>query len=67
MNRFFWRTKSQQEIDYVEEMNGRFFAMEIKWSRNAKVKLPASFVSAYPECKTAVVTKDNFDDFLLFS
>ncbi|MCK5821818.1 MAG: ATP-binding protein [Bacteroidales bacterium] len=32
-NYYFWRTTQQQEIDYVEEVNGKFFAYEFKWNK----------------------------------
>jgi len=32
-NRFFWRTRSQQEIDYIEERDGILHAFEFKWNR----------------------------------
>ena len=28
---YFWRTKQQQEIDFVEEVNGEIYAYEFKW------------------------------------
>lgn len=65
MNRYFWRTQAQQEIDYVEEMDGKLLAAEIKWSRTAKGKIPSSFINAYPGSETKIITRDNFDEFLL--
>ena len=31
---YFWRTTSQQEIDYIEEIDGKISAYEIKWNEN---------------------------------
>ena len=31
-NRFFWRTKAQQEIDCIEERGGKLYAFEFKWN-----------------------------------
>ena len=31
-NIYFWRTKSQLEIDYIEEQNGQMTAFEMKWN-----------------------------------
>jgi uncharacterized protein len=28
---YFWRTQQQQEIDFVEEKEGKVFAFEFKW------------------------------------
>lgn len=64
-NSYFWRTHSQQEIDYVEERNGKFYAYEFKWKSNINVKLPGSFAKAYPHHTFKVVTPDNFEDFIL--
>lgn len=63
-NRFFWRTLQQQEIDYVEERNGKLFAFEFKWNKKAKAKFPKTFASSYPKAEMKLVTPDNFDEFL---
>ncbi|MCH7398547.1 ATP-binding protein [Belliella sp. DSM 107340] len=62
---YFWRTHAQQEIDYVEEMNGSLSAWEFKWNPKAKVKIPVTFLNAYPEAKVQVVNPDNLEDFIL--
>ncbi len=64
VNSYFWRTKSQQEIDYIEEIDGQFSAFEFKWKLHKKVKLPASFQEAYQPSDFKIITKDTFDDFL---
>ncbi|GMQ31332.1 ATP-binding protein [Algoriphagus confluentis] len=62
-NTFFWRTKQQQEIDYLEEADGRISAFEFKWNPAAKVKKPAVFLETYP-ADFKVISKDNFRDFV---
>jgi hypothetical protein len=62
-NTFFWRTKQQQEIDYLEEADGRISAFEFKWNPNAKVKKPTVFLEIYP-ADFKVISKDNFRDFV---
>ena len=62
---WFWRTKSQQEIDYIEEKDGKIKAFEIKWNPNRKAKLPLSFKNAYPNVEFHVVNRDNFYEFLI--
>lgn len=60
---YFWRTTTQQEIDYVETNAEVVSAFEFKWSSVKKAKLPKSFENAYnPSFK--VVNKDNFRNFL---
>ncbi len=63
-NRYFWRTHSQQEIDYLEERDGKLLAFEFKWKSKSKVKLPKSFTEAYPQSEQKVITPDNFSEFI---
>jgi len=60
---YFWRTTTQQEIDYVETNADDVSAFEFKWTASKKVKLPKSFATAYNP-SFLVVNKDNFRDFL---
>ena len=62
-NTYFWRTKTQQEIDYLEERDGALYAYEFKWSKQ-KVKFPKSFLENYQVKVSDVITKENFDLFL---
>lgn len=64
-NAFFWRTKAQQEIDYIEERNGRIHAFEIKWGAHSKAKFTKTFTDAYPDASTQVVHSENLEEFLL--
>lgn len=59
---YFWRTKQQQEIDFVEERNGQISAFEFKWNTK-KVKFPEKFVVSY-EAKCAAIDRSNFRDFV---
>jgi predicted AAA+ superfamily ATPase len=64
-NYYFWRTHTQQEIDYIEEKDGMIKAFEIKWNKDKKVKFPSSFLQAYPNSKTTIVHPGNFGEFLI--
>ena len=65
-NTYFWRTKTQQEIDYIEECDGSMTAFEMKWNPNkGKTSFPDSFLDAYTIKETVVVTPDNYLDWLL--
>ncbi|WP_394675836.1 ATP-binding protein [uncultured Sphingobacterium sp.] len=63
VNKYFWRTKQQQEIDYVEEANGKITGYEFKWNPKAKAKIPSNFVEAY-SADVQVISKDNFRAFI---
>lgn len=62
---YFWKTTAQQEIDYLEELDGILHAYEFKWQSTKKVKPPRSFTNGYPDASFAVVNPDNVYDFLL--
>ena len=63
---YFWRTKQQKEIDYIEEEDGRIRAFEMKWNPNkSATKCPESFISAYPDAEYKVITPSNIEEFLL--
>lgn len=60
---YFWRTTTQQEIDYIEINSDKVSAFEFKWATTKKAKLPKSFSDAYNP-SFLVVNKDNFREFL---
>lgn len=62
---YFWRTHAQQEIDYLEEVNGKLSAWEFKWNPKAKVKIPSTFQNTYSDASVQVVHFDNLDSFVL--
>lgn len=63
---YFWRTTARQEIDLVEETDGRFAAYEMKWNpRKADTTLPAAFMNSYDVDKAAVVTPENYTEYLI--
>ncbi|HEV2480509.1 MAG TPA: ATP-binding protein [Puia sp.] len=57
---YFWRSKAQAEVDYLEEIDGKLYAYEFKWNPGAKSKFPQSFVEAYKPVSTEVIHRDNF-------
>lgn len=63
---YFWRTRQQHEIDYLEEENGELRAFEFKWNaRKGNAKCPESFQKAYPTASYQVITPENVEEFLL--
>ncbi len=63
INRYFWRDYKQNEIDYIEEINGNLFAYEIKFSKQKVKKTEAFFRNYKSEFK--IINKDNYLDFVL--
>ena len=64
-NVYFWRTYDQQEIDIVEERQGKLFGYECKWSPRKRIAPPKSWSAAYPGAAFSVITSDNYCDFVL--
>jgi len=62
-NRYFWRTYTQQEIDLVEEREGKLFGYEIKWG-SKKVKAPSAFMETYKNASFEVINQENYLDFI---
>jgi uncharacterized protein len=62
-NSYFWRTYRQQELDLVEEREGKLFGYEMKWG-TAKAKPPGEWRTAYPEAEFCLVNQKNYLDFI---
>lgn len=62
---YFWRTYSQQEIDWVEERDGRLFGYECKWSPKKRQRAPREWVENYPGAAFILVTPDSGYDLIL--
>lgn len=61
---YFWRTTQQQEVDYIEEEEGRIYAYEFKWNPGAKKSsIPLTFKRAY-NADISVISPDNYLEFL---
>lgn len=59
-NTYFWRTTQKQEIDYIEEKDGKLTAYEFKWNPKKKSRVSSTFTSAYPESIVKTINPDNF-------
>lgn len=59
---YFWRTKQQQEIDLVEEREGKIQGFEFKWS-DKKVKFPENFRKTY-QTEGQLIHRRNFREFI---
>lgn len=65
VNAYFWRTTQQQEIDYVEESGGQFSAFEMKWNpKKGRTAIPSSFSQAYSVASAAIITPENYLEWL---
>ncbi len=60
---YFWRTKQQQEVDFVEEKGGKIYGYEFKWKTKSKIKLPKTFTTTY-SAETKIIDRKNFREFV---
>ncbi|HPI44795.1 MAG TPA: ATP-binding protein [Tenuifilaceae bacterium] len=61
---YFWRTKQQQEVDFVEENSGKLIGYEFKWNKKKSTRLPKTFVETY-NAESNVIDKNNFREFVI--
>jgi len=63
-NRYFWRTTSQSEVDYIEEYDGQLHAWEFKWNTYKVFHIPKAFTALYPAATQAIITPLNLEEFI---
>ena len=63
-NNYFWRTWEGQEVDWVEEREGKLFGYEFKWT-NRKSKAPKLWLGTYRNAEYKEVNASNYLDFLI--
>jgi len=64
VNKYFWRSHQQQEIDYIEEIDGQLKTFEFKWNPNKKSKIPLTFSKSYPNHTYNLINQENYTIFL---
>ncbi|MDR0506262.1 MAG: ATP-binding protein [Dysgonamonadaceae bacterium] len=64
-NSWFWRTKDQSEIDYLEEKDGQISAFEFKVNQKKKATINNSFIENYNIKNIDVISPENLEEFLL--
>ena len=62
-NFYFWRTYDQQEIDLIEEQDGKLTAIEMK-SGDKRPAAPKAFAKAYPEASFSVLNTNTYMDYV---
>jgi predicted AAA+ superfamily ATPase len=62
---YFWRTYDGQEVDWVEEREGRLFGYEFKWSKNTRRKQPKDWLKTYDNADYSIIDREKYFDFIL--
>ena len=60
---YFWRTTQGQEVDYIEESDGKIMGFEMKWRRD-KFNKPKAFLGAYAGSDVELVNKGSYKKFV---
>ncbi len=63
-NFYFWRTYDQQEIDLIEEREGKLYGYEVKWNSKAKAKKPADWLRSYSNAQFEIINNENYQKFI---
>lgn len=63
VNRYFWRTYDQKEIDLIEEKGGRLFTYEFKYKKG-KSKTPNEFLKTYSKSSFNIINNTNYIEFI---
>ena len=60
VNNYFWRTYDQQELDWLEEREGKLYGYEFKWNARKRVRAPKGWETNYPESEFKVINPENY-------
>lgn len=64
VNNYFWRTYSQQELDWIEDRGGKLYGYEFKWSESKLPKAPSAWVENYPGAGFTLINPGNYLDWI---
>jgi len=62
-NNYFWRTWDRQEVDFLEERDGKIFGFEMKYKKQ-QLTPPSQWMQNYPEAEFQIIHQKNYLDFI---
>ena len=65
VNIYFWRTYQRDEIDLIEESDGKLTAYECKYNLKKKISFPKTFKDSYPDSEQVIINPDTFWKYLV--
>ncbi len=63
-NFYFWRTYDQQEIDLIEERDGKLTGFECKFSPRKELTVPKDWINTYSNSRFEIVNSNNYFKYL---
>lgn len=64
-NAYYWRTYKQQEIDLVEEGEGKLESYEVKWGSDKRISAPKDWQKSYQNATFQIINRENYLDFII--
>jgi len=64
VSKYFWRTYTGAELDYVEDTNGELNGFEFKWKKLKSIREPQGWTKAYPQATFKVISRENYFEFV---
>jgi predicted AAA+ superfamily ATPase len=61
---YFWKTHTNQQMDFLEVGKYHAVAYKTDWEKRKKIKFPKWFSDAYPKIKTSVINRSTYWKFL---
>ena len=61
---YFWRTSQQQEIDYIEDIDGNLHTYEFTFNEKKKKQISKTFINAYKTKTNEIINNKNYGSFL---
>jgi predicted AAA+ superfamily ATPase len=61
---YFWRTYDGQELDLIEEREGRLYGYEFKWSEKRSAKAPKDWLDTYSNAEYKIIHPANYLEFV---
>ncbi len=65
VNTYFWRTYQREEIDFLEESEGKLTAFECKYNLKKKAAFPKTFKESYHGSEQVIINPDTFWKYLV--
>lgn len=60
---YYWRERNA-EVDFIYKEGSKIYAIEVKYSKMRGNRGLEEFISKYPQAKTFIITKDNYEDII---
>lgn len=61
---YFWKTHTNQQMDFIEIKNDKMFAYKTDWRKKKKLKFPKSFTENYSDAKCSIINRSTYWPFL---